>query len=188
MGITELFLIGIGLSMDAFAVAICRGLAMPRLSWRHAGIIGLFFGGFQALMPLLGWLLGSGFARYIQNVDHWVAFVLLALIGGNMIREALSPEEEEVCGTCDRLDYRQLFLMAVATSIDALAVGVTFAFLKVRILPAITVIGCTTFGISWTGVVIGALFGGRLHRWAEAAGGGILVLLGCKILLEHLLG
>ena len=186
MGITELFLIGIGLSMDAFAVAICRGLAMPRLSWRHAGIIGLFFGGFQALMPLLGWLLGSGFARYIQNVDHWVAFVLLALIGGNMIREALSPEEEEVCGTCDRLDYRQLFLMAVATSIDALAVGVTFAFLDVKIVPAVSIIGATTFCLSVAGVAVGNYFGTRYKRRAELAGGCILVLLGLKILMEHL--
>ena len=186
MGITELFLIGIGLSMDAFAVAICRGLAMPRLNWRHAGIIGLFFGGFQALMPLLGWLLGSGFARYIQNVDHWVAFVLLALIGGNMIREALSPEEEEACGACGKLDYRQLFLMAVATSIDALAVGVTFAFLDVKIVPAISIIGATTFCLSVAGVAVGNYFGTRYKRRAELAGGCILVLLGLKILLEHL--
>ena len=187
MGFLELFLIGVGLSMDAFAVAVCQGLCRPRLSLRFAAVVALFFGGFQALMPLAGWLLGARFAGYIQQIAHWLAFLLLAAIGGKMLWESFFDRENEtVCASSVVLDYQQLFLMAVATSIDALAVGVTFAFLKVRILPAITVIGCTTFGISWTGVVIGALFGGRLHRWAEAAGGGILVLLGCKILLEHL--
>lgn len=187
MGITELLLIGVGLSMDAFAVAICQGLSMPRLNWRHAGVIGLYFGGFQALMPLLGWILGSQFARYIQNVDHWVAFVLLGLIGGNMIREALSPEEEEeACACSGGLDHRKLFLMAVATSIDALAVGVTFAFLRVKIVPAVTIIGCTTFCLSVVGVAVGNFFGTRYQRRAELAGGIILVLLGSKILLEHL--
>ena len=187
MGILELFLIGVGLSMDAFAVAICQGLCMPKLNLRHGAIIVLFFGGFQALMPFLGWVLGSQFANYIQNIDHWVAFVLLALIGGNMIREALSPEDEETaCAVDYRLDYKQLLMMAIATSIDALAVGVTFAFLRVKIVPAITLIGCTTFCLSLVGVVVGNFFGARYKRRAEFTGGIILVLLGLKILLEHL--
>lgn len=188
MSVFELFLIGVGLSMDAFAVAICQGLSMKKLNWRYAGIIALFFGGFQALMPFAGWLLGSQFARYIQSVDHWVAFVLLLLIGGNMVREALSPEEEEegACADDLKLDYKQLFLMAVATSIDALAVGVTFAFLEVAILPAITIIGCTTFVLSLVGVAVGNFFGTRYKKRAELTGGVILMLLGIKILLEHL--
>lgn len=187
MGFLELFLIGVGLSMDAFAVAICQGLCMPKINWRHAGTIALFFGGFQALMPFTGWLLGSQFAGYIQSFDHWVAFILLVLIGGNMVREALAPEEEAVaCAVDTRLDYKQLFLMAVATSIDALAVGVTFAFLEVTIVPAITLIGCTTFCISLAGVVVGNFFGARYKKRAEVVGGVILMLLGVKILLEHL--
>ena len=163
MGFLELLLIGVGLSMDAFAVAVCQGLCMPKLNLRYAAVIALFFGGFQALMPYAGWLLGAQFAGYIQHLDHCLAFFLLAFIGG-----------------------KQLLLMAVATSIDALAVGVTFAFLNVDILPAVTVIGCTTFVISLAGVVIGTFFGARLQRWAEIAGGVILILLGGKILLEHL--
>ena len=160
---------------------------MPKINWRYAGIIALFFGGFQALMPFTGWLLGSQFAGYIQSIDHWVAFILLALIGGNMVREALSPEEEAVaCAVDAKLDYKQLFLMAVATSIDALAVGVTFAFLEVSIVPAITLIGCTTFCISLAGVAVGNFFGVRYKKRAEVTGGIILILLGVKILLEHL--
>ena len=187
MGILELLLIGVGLSMDAFAVAICQGLCMKKLNWRHAAVIALFFGGFQALMPLIGWFLGSQFAGYIQNIDHWVAFVLLVLIGGNMVREALSPEEEEVaCAVESKLDYKQLFLMAVATSIDALAVGITFAFLEVNILPAVSFIALVTFLFSAVGVKIGSLFGTRFKAKAEALGGIILILLGVKILLEHL--
>lgn len=187
MGILELFLTGVGLSMDAFAVAVCQGLCMPKLNWRHAGIIALFFGGFQALMPFAGWLLGSQFAAYIQSFDHWVAFVLLGFIGGNMVREALAPEEEEVsCAVSTKLDYRKLFLMAVATSIDALAMGVMFALLEVSILPAITVIGCTTFCLSLAGVAVGNFFGIRYKKRAELSGGIILILLGAKILLEHL--
>lgn len=187
MGILELFLIGIGLSMDAFAVAVCQGLCMQRMNWRHAAVIALFFGGFQALMPFLGWVLGSQFSGYIQNFDHWIAFLLLCLIGINMIREALSPEEDETaCAVNYRLDYRRLLLMAVATSIDALAVGVTFAFLKVKIVPAISLIGCTTFCLSLAGVAVGNFFGVRFKSRAEFTGGVILVLLGLKILLEHL--
>ncbi|MCI2057908.1 MAG: manganese efflux pump MntP family protein [Oscillibacter sp.] len=190
MGLPELFLIGVGLSMDAFAVAVCRGLSMRRLNWGHALIIALYFGGFQALMPLLGWLLGSRFAGYIQSVDHWIAFVLLALIGGNMVREAFGEGDDCAGGACesgDRLDYKQLFLMAVATSIDALAVGVTFAFLSVSIVPAVSIIGVTTFCLSVAGVVIGNVFGARYKRRAEITGGIILILLGAKILIEHLL-
>jgi len=187
MSIVELLLIGVGLSMDAFAVAICQGLCMRKLNWRHASVIALFFGGFQALMPLIGWFLGSQFAGYIQSIDHWVAFALLLLIGGNMVREALSPEEEETtCAVDSRLDLRQLTLMAVATSIDALAVGVTFAFLEVLILPAISIIGCTTFCLSLVGVAVGHVFGARYKKRAELTGGIILILLGAKILLEHL--
>ena len=185
MSFLELLLIGVGLSMDAFAVAVCQGLSMTRLNWRRAGVIALFFGGFQAVMPLLGWGLGSRFAVYIQELDHWVAFVLLGLIGGNMVREALGPEKETGCA-CGELDLRQLFLMAVATSIDALAVGVTFAFLEVAILPAVSVIGVTTFCLSLAGVAVGNFFGARYKRRAELSGGVILILLGVKILLEHL--
>ena len=188
MSFVEIFLIGIGLSMDAFAVSICQGLSMKKLNWRHAGVIALFFGGFQAMMPLLGWFLGSQFASYIQQFDHWVAFVLLAIIGFNMLREALSDDEdeEEECGCGEKLDIKRLFLMAVATSIDALAVGVTFAFLQVMILPAATVIGCTTFCICVVGVAVGNYFGARFKKPAEVTGGAILILLGLKILLEHL--
>ena len=187
MSIVELFLIGVGLSMDAFAVAICQGLCMPKLNLRHGGVIALYFGGFQALMPLIGCFLGSQFAGYIQSFDHWVAFVLLVFIGGNMIREALSPaEEESSSAVTNSLDKRELFMMAVATSIDALAIGVTFAFLEVSIVPAISIIGCTTFCLSLVGVVVGNFFGARYKKRAELTGGIILVLLGVKILLEHL--
>ena len=188
MSFVEIFLIGIGLSMDAFAVSICQGLSMKKLNWRHAGVIALFFGGFQAMMPLLGWFLGSQFASYIQQFDHWVAFVLLAIIGFNMLREALSDDEdeEEECGCGEKLDLKRLFLMAVATSIDALAVGVTFAFLEVTVLPAVSIIGCTTFCLSLVGVAVGNYFGARFKKSAEISGGAILILLGLKILLEHL--
>ena len=185
MGFFELFLIGIGLSMDAFAVAICKGLGMERINKRDALLLALFFGGFQALMPLTGYLLGSRFASYIERWDHWIAFVLLALIGGNMIRESREQEEEET-KHCGSIRYRELFTLAVATSIDALAVGVTFAFLQVNIVPAITIIGCTTFVISIAGVYVGNVFGSRYKSRAELTGGVILILIGLKILLEHL--
>ena len=188
MSLLELFLIGIGLSMDAFAVAICQGLCMPKLNLRHGAIIALFFGGFQALMPFLGWVLGSQFAASIQGIDHWVAFVLLLMIGGSMLREALGEQEETdaACASEEKLDLRQLLAMAVATSIDALAVGVTFAFLEVAIVPAVSLIGCTTFCISLAGVAIGNFFGSRYEKRAEAVGGIILILLGVKILAEHM--
>ena len=188
MSFIELFLIGVGLSMDAFAAAICQGLSMTRIKWGHALTVGLYFGGFQALMPFIGWMLGSQFADRIQQYDHWIAFILLVLIGGNMIREALSGDEEDAAQaeTDLRLDHKKLFLMAIATSIDALAIGVTFAFLETAILPAIGIIGCTTFCISVAGVAVGCWFGARYKQRAEVTGGVILVLLGCKILLEHL--
>ena len=188
MGFIELLLIGVGLSMDAFAVSICQGISMTKIKWGHALTVGLYFGGFQALMPFTGWMLGSQFAGRIQQYDHWVAFVLLVLIGGNMIREALSGEEDEAedAAIGAGLDHKKLFLMAIATSIDALAVGVTFAFLDIAILPAIGIIGTTTFFISVAGVAVGCWFGARYKKRAEITGGVILVLLGVKILLEHL--
>ena len=186
MGFFELFLLAIALSMDAFAVSICKGLALPKIHLRSLLIVGAWFGGFQALMPLLGWLLGSQFAEHISAFDHWIAFVLLAAIGVNMIREALSRDEEDSDDLTPALGVRTMFVMAVATSIDALAVGVTFAFLSVRILPAICLIGVTTFLLSGLGLKLGNLFGVRYKARAELAGGIILVLLGVKILLEHL--
>ena len=186
MGLFELFLIAVGLSMDAFAVAVCKGLCMRKMRYGQAVVIAVFFGGFQALMPLIGWMLGRQFEKYITSIDHWIAFVLLALIGGNMIREALGKEEESECAADDRLDIRELFLMAIATSIDALAVGITFAFLQVSIGPAVAFIGCTTFILAFAGVCIGKVFGARYKSKAEFLGGVILILIGLKILLEHL--
>ncbi len=186
MGLFELFLIAVGLSMDAFAVAVCKGLCMRKMRYGQAVVIAVFFGGFQALMPLIGWMLGRQFEKYITSIDHWIAFVLLALIGGNMIREALGKEEESECATDDRLDIRELFLMAIATSIDALAIGITFAFLQVSIGPAVAFIGCTTFILAFAGVCIGKVFGARYKSKAEFFGGVILILIGLKILLEHL--
>ena len=183
MGIGELFILAIGLSMDAFAVAVCKGLAMERISLKNAGIVGLWFGGFQALMPLIGYLLGYSFSDAIQSVDHWIAFVLLGLIGLNMIKESRSCETEGVCGC---LAFKEMFTMAVATSIDALAVGITFAFLTVDIVPAVSMIGVTTFILSMVGVKVGSVFGAKYKSKAELAGGIILILLGTKILLEHL--
>uniref|UniRef100_UPI003FEDDE49 manganese efflux pump MntP n=1 Tax=Roseburia sp. TaxID=2049040 RepID=UPI003FEDDE49 len=183
----EFLLIGIGLSMDAFAVSICKGLAMRKVNKKQALVIGLFFGGFQALMPFIGWALGIQFQSYITNIDHWIAFVLLVFIGGKMIVEAVKPEEEEAVEVMDPpLDIKEMFLLAIATSIDALAVGVTFAFLDYPIVEAISIIGVTTFVISVGGVYVGNFFGSRYKNKAELAGGLILVLLGVKILLEHL--
>ena len=183
MTILELFILAVGLSMDAFAVAVCKGLAIGRIQWKHAVIVGLWFGGFQALMPLIGYLLGSSFAEYIAAVDHWIAMILLVLIGGNMIRESRDRDPEHVNPS---LGVRTMFIMAVATSIDALAVGVTFAFLEVRILPAVSFIGVITFLLSALGVKIGSIFGTKYKSKAELLGGIILILLGIKILLEHL--
>lgn len=190
MGILELFLIGVSLSMDAFAVAVCQGLCMPKLNLRHGTVIALFFGGFQALMPFLGWVLGSQFARYIENVDHWVAFGLLALIGGNMVREAMSPEEEEetACAVADRLDFKRLFMMAVATSIDALAVGISLAILRANIWVCSSWIGIITFTLSALGVRLGKKLGDKFQRSAGLLGGLVLICIGIKILVEHLTG
>lgn len=233
MGFVELLLIGVGLSMDAFAVAVCKGLAMKRVNYRHALVIALMFGGFQALMPLVGWALGTQFEQYITPVDHWIAFALLAFIGGKMLWEALRGDAEtgdgaaaegeagtEAVGTSgagvafagteaagmsaagaaggsgaarqatseakERLDMRELVLMAIATSIDALAVGITFAFLQVDIVPAVALIGATTFVLSLGGVVVGNQFGARFEKPASVVGGVVLILIGLKILLEHL--
>lgn len=199
--------------MDAFAVAICKGLGMRKIRWRDALVIALFFGGFQALMPLIGWAAGSLFASTITAVDHWIAFGLLAFIGGKMLWDAFHEEDSPcVCGrdcaTCQRrggadcddpeaarqapiappLDYRELVMLAIATSIDALAVGITFAFLGVNIWAAIAIIGVTTFVLSLVGVVVGNQFGSRFEKAATIAGGIVLILIGLKILIEHLAG
>lgn len=180
------FLTGIGLSMDAFAVAICKGLKMQKLNYKQMGLVALFFGGFQALMPLIGWILGNSFKSYIENFDHWVAFVLLSFIGGKMIYEAFQSEDED----CGCFDIKELFIMAIATSIDALAVGIAFAIDGIdtwaNILFAILIIGLTTFILSALGVIIGHKFGAVYKSKAEFAGGIILIFIGIKILLEHL--
>ncbi len=186
MDFIDLFLIAVGLSMDAFAVSIGKGLGMRRLDMRQAGIIALFFGGFQALMPLIGWALGAQFAHFVTSFAHWIALALLAFIGGKMIWDAFH-EEGEARGDFS-LDFRELLLLAVATSIDALAVGITFAFLDVSIVPSITLIGVTTFLISFAGVAIGHQFGSRWERPSTIAGGVILILIGIRIVLDHFLG
>ena len=183
MSFVELFVIAVGLSMDAFAVSICKGLAMQKCTVKKAGIVGLYFGAFQAGMPIIGFLLGVQFKRVVESVDHWIAFVLLGLIGAGMIKEALQ-KEEKCC--CDALDVKTMLGLAVATSIDALAVGVTFACLNVKIVPAVSFIGIVTFLISAFGVKIGNQFGARWKSKAEIFGGAILIFMGVKILLEHL--
>ena len=183
MGFIELIILSIGLAMDAFAVAICKGLSMSKMNWKKASIIGLYFGGFQALMPLVGYLLGINFQEKITSIDHWIAFLLLGIIGINMIKEAISKDSEK---QNDSIKFKDMLILAVATSIDSLAVGITFAFLKVNILLAISLIGIITFIISVFGVKIGNLFGDKYEKKAEFAGGIILILLGIKILLEHL--
>ena len=183
MSLITLFITAVGLSMDAFAVSICKGLAMKKHSWKKAIIIGLWFGGFQALMPVIGYFLGSSFESYVNFIDHWIAFVLLSLIGASMIKEALSAAEESVN---DSVDAKTMFLLAIATSIDALAVGVTYAFLQVQIVPAVTFIGVITLILSIVGVKIGNVFGTKYKAKAEITGGVILILMGIKILLEHL--
>ena len=187
MTLVEIFLVGVGLSMDAFAVAICKGLAMPRVNRKQTLLIGLYFGVFQAVMPLTGWLLGSQFARRVTKMAPWIAFVLLAWIGGSMIRESLSKKEEEEKAEPAELRHRELLMLAIATSIDALAVGVSFSMveLTVPIYAAAALIGCTTFAISVAGVFVGNLFGARYKNRAEFVGGAILILIGLKILLEH---
>lgn len=184
MGLLELFLIAVGLSMDAFAVSVCKGLSTQKLKIKHYLIIGAWFGGFQALMPTVGYFLGSTFEKYITSYDHWIAFVLLGFIGGNMIREGLSKEEEKAN---DSFAAKTMVVLAVATSIDALAVGITFALLPdVNIVAAVAFIGAITFIISALGLKVGNIFGMKYKSKAEIVGGVILILIGVKILLEHL--
>ena len=182
MELIELFLVALSLSMDAFAVSLCKGLSVGRPTPGQCLTCGAWFGGFQALMPLIGFLLGVRFQGVISSVDHWVAFVLLGLIGANMVREALGNDEEHVDSS---FGPRAMLPLAVATSIDALAVGVTFAFLRVEIAPAVALIGVTTLVLSALGVKVGSVFGDRFQSKAELAGGVILILMGTKILLEH---
>jgi len=183
LGLLELFLIAVGLSMDAFAVAICKGLSLARLQFKHALLVGLYFGFAQGLMPAIGYLLGSAFSSLVVQIDHWIAFVLLGIIGFNMIRESLSSQEEE-CNPS--LSFRDMLPLAIATSIDALTVGISFAFLNVPIVPAVSFIGIITFILSSFGVWLGHVFGSRFKSKAEFLGGLVLILLGTKILLEHL--
>lgn len=185
MGFIELFILAIGLSMDAFAVSICKGLAMPKCTLKNAAICGLWFGGFQAGMPLIGYLVGYNFREYITKFDHWIAFILLLIIGGNMIKESFSKEEDDEDAS---LAFKTMLIMAIATSIDALAVGVTFAFLPdTNIIAAVSFIGVITFTLSMAGVKIGNIFGSKYKNKAEFTGGAILIILGIKILVEHLI-
>jgi putative Mn2+ efflux pump MntP len=183
MDLLTLLTLAVGLSMDAFAVSICKGLAMREKVFGKGIVIGLWFGGFQALMPTIGFFLGTQFKDQITSIDHWVAFVLLGLIGINMVKESLSDEEENADAS---IAVKEMFMLAVATSIDALAVGITFAFLNVHIVSAASIIGVCTFLISFAGVKIGNIFGTKYKSKAELAGGVILILLGFKILFEHL--
>lgn len=188
MGLAELFILAVGLSMDAFAVSVCKGLAVQKVGAKECCIVGVWFGGFQALMPLTGYLLGTQFRAYITSIDHWIAFVLLCIIGFNMIRESRERDEEEaVCSKDENpFAFRSMLMLAVATSIDALAVGITLAFLNVALVPSVTFIGATTFVISAIGIRIGNIFGMKYKSKAELAGGIILIAIGLKILLEHL--
>lgn len=183
MTVFEIFSIGIGLSMDAFAVSICKGLSVGKVNGRHMLTAGLWFGGFQALMPLIGYLLGSTFEQYVTSIDHWIAFILLSVIGTNMIKESFGKDGERQNSS---FSFMSMLMVAVATSIDALAVGITFAFLQVNIWFAIAVIGCTTFVISAAGIKIGSVFGAKYKAKAEFFGGAVLICLGIKILVEHL--
>lgn len=184
MSLFSLFFLAVGLAMDAFAVSICKGLAMKKITLQKTAIVGLWFGAFQAIMPVVGYLLGSRFEQYITSIDHWIAFVLLGIIGISMIREAFSKEDNSAD---DSLDVKTMFLLAVATSIDALAVGITFAFLQVdNIIAAVSFIGIITFALSAAGVKVGNVFGIKYKSKAQIAGGVILLLIGSKILLEHL--
>ena len=185
MGIGELLLLAVGVSMDAFAVSICKGLAMKKATLKASMTCGVWFGGFQALMPTIGFFLGTLIAEAIQAIDHWVAFILLAFIGGNMIKESFEKEECETCSD-GAMDAKTMFPMAIATSIDAMAVGVSFAFLQVEIIPAVTFIGAITFLCSGLGVKIGSIFGNKYKSKAEFAGGIVLIIMGIKTLLEGL--
>lgn len=184
MSFASLFLIAVGLSMDAFAVSVCKGLKMQKIDIKQTFLIALFFGGFQAAMPLLGWAAGKNFEKYITSFDHWIAFGLLLFIGGKMFIESFKDDEDDE--TSGGTDLKELTVLAVATSIDALAVGITFAFLRIKIISSVTIIGVTTFVLSAVGVAVGNRFGAKYKNKAETAGGIILVLIGVKILLEHL--
>lgn len=183
MGVLELLLLSIGLAMDAFAVSICKGISMRKMNWKKAIIIGLYFGGFQALMPTLGYFLGTAFQSLITSVDHWIAFVLLGIIGGEMIKESFEIDSEN---QNDDVSFKTMIILAIATSIDALAVGITFAFLNVNLGLAVHLIGIITFILAVAGTKIGNRFGDKYEKKAEFVGGVILILLGVKILLEHL--
>ncbi|MCX4304048.1 MAG: manganese efflux pump MntP family protein [Clostridia bacterium] len=183
MGISEIIFISASLAMDAFAVSICKGLSMKKLDWKKAFIIALYFGAFQGLMPVIGYFLGATFSDLVTSIDHWIAFALLSIIGGNMIKESFDDEEEK---RNDNVDFKTMIVLAIATSIDALAVGITFAFLKTNIVLSVVLIGIITFVISLLGVNIGNKFGDKFQNKAELSGGIILILIGLKILLEHL--
>lgn len=183
MEVIEILLISIGLAMDAFAVSICKGLSMKSMSWKKAIIIGLYFGVFQALMPVIGYFLGATFESLVTKIDHWIAFALLTFIGTNMLKEAFAKSEEN---HNDSVDFKTMIILAIATSIDALAVGITFAFLRVNMILPVIMIGIVTFIISVAGVKIGNKFGNKYERKAEVVGGLILIFMGLKILLEHL--
>lgn len=183
MGILEIFLIGVGLSMDAFAVSVCKGLSMKKLDWKKAIIIALYFGVFQAIMPVIGYLLGTTFESLVTQIDHWIAFILLVIIGANMIKGALGKESEN---SNDKVDFKTMIVLAIATSIDALAIGITFAFFKTKLLSSVSIIGVITFVLSLVGVKIGNKFGDKYEKKAEFLGGVILILIGVKILIEHL--
>lgn len=181
MGLAELVLLAVGLSMDAFAVSVCKGLGMKKINLKVAVVLGLFFGGFQAGMPVIGWALGSQFMGIIGPIDHWIAFILLAFIGGKMLWEAFTEDKD-----VEKIDLGEYLTLAIATSIDALAVGISFAALSVDIVPAVSLIGVTTFIFSVAGVAIGHTFGARYEKPATIVGGVVLILIGLKILLEHL--
>ena len=183
MGISEIIFISASLAMDAFAVSICKGLSMKKLDWKKAFIIALYFGAFQGLMPVIGYFLGATFSDLVTSIDHWIAFALLSIIGGNMIKESFDDEEEK---RNDNVDFKTMIVLAIATSIDALAVGITFAFLKTNIVLSVVLIGIISFVISLLGVNIGNKFGDKFQNKAELSGGIILILIGLKILLEHL--
>lgn len=183
MGILEIFLVGVGLAMDAFAVSICKGLSMKKLDWKKAIIIALYFGIFQAVMPVIGYFLGTTFESLVTQIDHWIAFILLGIIGINMIKEAFSNDSENVN---DKVDFKTMIILAIATSIDALAIGITFAFFKTNLLLAVIIIGIITFVLSLIGVKIGNKFGNKYEKKSEIFGGVILILIGVKILIEHL--
>lgn len=184
MGIGELIVLSLGLGMDAFAVSICKGLSMKKMNWKKTLIIGLYFGGFQAIMPVLGYSLSKGFENFVTSIDHWIAFILLSIIGGKMVKDAFSPENSENCN--EDVGFKTMIVLAIATSIDALAVGITFAFLNVNLILAIALIGSITFFLSVIGTKVGNVFGDRYENKAELFGGVILIFLGIKILLEHL--